>query len=232
MVPQSLLALVALPILVSAHFELSFPAPRGDDDENQATFPCGGYAQTQNRTAVSLTSLAVAVELGHTENLFQIALAIGNDVGDSFNTILLPTIQEFGPGDFCLAAIPIPADLNITDGTNGTIQVITNSHDGSGLYNCADVTFTSTTPEQPSSCTNGTGISATALVGSAAINANESSSHEGHGDNATAATSSASGTAASATASSSPSPSGNYANMLSVGWGLLGAAVLGGVAML
>lgn len=135
MISQSLLALVALPLLASAHFELSFPAPRGGDDEKQATFPCGGYEQTQNRTPVSLTSLGVAVELGHTENLFQIALAIGNDVGDSFNTILLPTIQEFGPGAFCLAAIPIPADLNITEGTNGTIQVITNSHDGSGLYN-------------------------------------------------------------------------------------------------
>lgn len=135
MIPRSFLALAALPLLASAHFELSFPAPRGDDDENQATFPCGGYAQTQNRTPVSLTSLAVAVELGHTESLFQIVLALGNDVGDSFNTVLLPTIQEYGPGDFCLAAIPIPADLNITDGTNGTIQVITNSHDGSGLYN-------------------------------------------------------------------------------------------------
>lgn len=63
------------------------------------------------------------------------------------------------------------------------------------------------------------------------VNANESSSHEGHGDNATAS-GSASGTAASATASTSPTATGNYANMLSVGWGVLGAAVLGGVAML
>lgn len=135
MIPESLLTLLALPLLASAHFELQFPTARGGDDTNQATFPCGGYEQTQNRTPVSLTSVAVAVELGHTENLFQVALAIGNDVGDSFNTIILPTIQEFGPGEFCIAAIPIPADLNITEGTNGTIQVITNSHDGSGLYN-------------------------------------------------------------------------------------------------
>ncbi|KEF58527.1 uncharacterized protein A1O9_06453 [Exophiala aquamarina CBS 119918] len=229
MIPPSLLALLALPLFASAHFELSFPAPRGNDDENQATFPCGGYDQTQNRTRVSMTSVAVAVELGHTENLFQIALAIGNDVGDSFNTIILPTIEEFGPGEFCLAAIPIPADLNITEGTNGTIQVITNSHDGSGLYNCADITFTSTSPEEPSSCTNGTGISASPLVGSAYVNANESSSHEGDHASSSAAPS---GTAASATGSSTPTPTGNYASMLSVGWGLLGAAVLGGVAML
>lgn len=47
-------------------------------------------------------------------------------------------------------------------------------------------------------------------------------------------TSTESGGAASATTSSTSSstPTGNYADMLSVGWGLLGAAVLGGVAML
>lgn len=135
MIPQSLLALLALPLLASAHFELQFPAPRGDDDEKQATFPCGGYEQTQNRTPVSLSSVAVSVKLGHTDSLFQVVLAVGNDVGSDFHTVLLPTIHEFGPGEFCLASLPIPADLNITEGTNGTIQVITNSHDGSGLYN-------------------------------------------------------------------------------------------------
>lgn len=45
-------------------------------------------------------------------------------------------------------------------------------------------------------------------------------------------TSTESGGAASATTSATSTPTGNYANMLSVGWGLLGAAVLGGVAML
>jgi hypothetical protein len=75
------------------------------------------------------------LDLGHTENLIQITLAIGNEVGSSFNYELLPTIHEMGPGDFCLPSIPVPADLNITDGTNASIQVITNSHDGSGLYN-------------------------------------------------------------------------------------------------
>ncbi len=121
--------------LTSAHFALNFPPSRGTDDEVQATFPCGGHAQTQNRTAVSLTSIPISLELGHTENLITVALAIGNDVGDSFNTILLPTIQEYGPGDFCWASVAVPANLNILDGTNATVQVITNSHDGSGLYN-------------------------------------------------------------------------------------------------
>lgn len=129
------LLLLCLPVLTLAHFELNFPPSRGSNDENQATFPCGGYSQTQNRTRVSSTEVPVSVKLGHTENLFQILLAIGDDVGSSFNYELLPTIREMGPGDFCLSSIPVPSNLNITDGTNATIQVITNSHDGSGLYN-------------------------------------------------------------------------------------------------
>ncbi|KIW15372.1 hypothetical protein PV08_05418 [Exophiala spinifera] len=235
---QSLLLLSCLPALTLAHFELNFPPSRGTDDENQATFPCGGYSQTQNRTRVSLTEVPVSVKLGHTENLFQVTLAIGDDVGSSFNYDLLPTIQEFGPGDFCLSSIPVPADLNITDGTNATIQVITNSHDGSGLYNCADITFTATDPETPSSCTNGTGISATPLSANAYTNANESSGHEdghGHGSSASgtaSGSSSSSSSSASATAAPSGSSDNNGASMMTVGWGVLGAAVLAGVAVL
>jgi hypothetical protein len=134
MLSRSLL-LLSLPLLTLAHFELVFPASRGTDDENQASFPCGGYSQSQNRTLVPLTSIPVALNLGHTEGLIQITLAIGNEVGSSFNYELLPTIREMGPGDFCLPSLAVPSDLNITDGTNATIQVITNSHDGSGLYN-------------------------------------------------------------------------------------------------
>ena len=134
MLSQSFLISTLL-TLTSAHFGLNFPPSRGTDDENQAIFPCGGYTQTQNRTAVSLSSIPISMELSHTENLITVALAIGNDVGDSFNAIILRTIQEHGPGDFCWASAAVPADLSITEGMNATVQVITNSHDGTGLYN-------------------------------------------------------------------------------------------------
>ncbi|EXJ92410.1 hypothetical protein A1O3_00961 [Capronia epimyces CBS 606.96] len=245
MIPQSVLSvLLALPLLSSAHFALDFPPPRSSDDENQASFPCGGYGQTQNRTLVSPTSIPVAMNLGHTENLVQILLAIGNDVGSSFNYEILPTIHEFGPGDFCLAAVPVPADLNITDGTNATLQVITNAHSGGGLYNCADIQFSSTAAESPSSCKNGTGISATPLSGSAYTFANQSTGHHddsgsGSGSSSATATATASESANSASSSSSASASAtsasdnsNGAAMLSLGWGLLGAVVLGAVAVL
>jgi hypothetical protein len=61
-------------------------------------------------------------------------LAIGNDVGNSFNHQINPTIQEQGPGDFCLPSIAISTNLNIVDGTNGTIQVVTDGEGGGGLY--------------------------------------------------------------------------------------------------
>ncbi|RVX66533.1 hypothetical protein B0A52_09818 [Exophiala mesophila] len=234
MIAQSLLALLALPLLSSAHFELSFPPARDDDDTNQGTWPCGGHDAVSERTSVALTGFPVSVELGHTENLFQIVLSIG-DEGDNFHHVILPTIQEFGPGDFCLPNVVIPSDLNITDGTNGTIQVITNAHSGGGLYNCADITFTSTEPETPSSCTNGTGISAVPLAADVYTNANETTDdHDGHGDSSASASSTDStpSSTASSTESAAPAETGNYANMLTAGWGVIGAAVLGAVALL
>ena len=240
-----LLPLSVLAVLATAHFQLLFPPSRGMSDEGQAISPCGGYAQTQNRTSVPLNSIPVSLELGHTENLITVALAIGNDVGSSFNTIVRPTIQEYGPGDFCWAegGIVLPNSLTVTDGTNATVQVITNSHDGGGLYNvcplihpsygpvltcpkCADITFTSTSPLQPSSCTNGTGISASPLAANSYVFANDSAGHGGHAESSTTGTASSTGAAARATESS------GSADVIAAGWGLVGAGVLGALALL
>jgi nascent polypeptide-associated complex subunit beta len=126
--------LTILPI-VSAHFVLKFPAARSDDDAQQATFPCGGHDVVGTRTPVPLNSLGLNMELGHTENTISVFLAIGNEPGDAFNTVLWPTVSEMGPGDFCWESIAVPGNLSIEAGTNATIQVITNAHDGGGLYN-------------------------------------------------------------------------------------------------
>ena len=134
MSPTTSVLLTLLP-LASAHFHLHFPAARGDDDTNQATFPCGGYDEVVERTSVSLDSIPLSMELGHTENFVSVFLAIGNEPGENFNVTLWPTVSEQGPGDFCWQSLPIPANLTIEEGTNATVQVITNGHDGSGLYN-------------------------------------------------------------------------------------------------
>lgn len=127
--------LLTLLPLASAHFALNFPAARDDDDTNQGTFPCGGHDVVGQRTSVSLDSISLSMELGHSENYVSVFLAIGNEPGDSFNVTLWPTAHEQGPGDFCWQSIPIPENLTIEEGTNATIQLITNAHDGGGLYN-------------------------------------------------------------------------------------------------
>jgi hypothetical protein len=49
-----------------------------------------------------------------------------------------------------------------TDGMNATIQVVTNGDPAGGLYNCADITFSSTAAQPASGvCTNQTGVAVT-----------------------------------------------------------------------
>ena len=86
---------------------------------------------------------------------------------------------------------------------------------------CADITFTSTAPEQPSSCSNGTGISATPLGANEYVFANESASHGegGHGSDSGSASATTTG-AAAATQSAG-------AGKLVLGSGLVAAALVG-----
>lgn len=89
--------------LATCHFQLQHPPSRaGEDDEKQATFPCGGYDTVKSRTQFPLTGGSVQLELGHDESLLEVLLAVGNDPGDSFNIVWQPILQEEGPGPFCL----------------------------------------------------------------------------------------------------------------------------------
>lgn len=45
--------------------------------------------------------------------------------------------QQFvvtGLGNFCMGQLSVPAGVNVTDGTKGTIQVVSNAHGEGGLY--------------------------------------------------------------------------------------------------
>jgi hypothetical protein len=142
MASLTITALLTILPLASAHFHLHFPAARGEDTDKQADFPCGGYpSPATTRTPISLTSgLPLSMELGHDENLISVFLAIGNDPGSAFNVELNPTVSEVGLGDFCWASLPVDvAGLGIEEGTNATVQVITNGHAGNGLYNVCHV---------------------------------------------------------------------------------------------
>lgn len=68
-----------------------------------------------------------------------------------------------------MTGFSLPDGTNVTEGTNATIQVLTNGDPNGGLYACADITFSSTAPAPGAGvCTNGTGVS----VSTASISGN------------------------------------------------------------
>ncbi|KAG9834430.1 hypothetical protein KCU98_g12546, partial [Aureobasidium melanogenum] len=237
------LLLGALLPLASAHFKLIYPAARGFDEDLLVQFPCGGQnTVSSNRTQFPITGAPIQLLMGHTAAKVQVLMALGNDPGINYNITLVPTFQEKGPQNFCMGAgaIQFPAGLNITDGMNATIQVVTNGDPNGGLYNCADITFTSTpltAAEYSADCQNSTGVTAEALTN--AGNANQSTA-DATGSAAPSGSSSATASAASSGASSgassatsgSKTSTGAAAQATFAGFALGAMGVLAGMAVL
>ncbi|KAB8337009.1 hypothetical protein FH972_021313 [Carpinus fangiana] len=227
------LHLAFLPLLASAHFHLDFPEQRDANDDNQGTWPCSGQdSPSDTRTELPLNAaFPIQLDLEHTTNKIQVLVALGNSpTGNDFTYVLRPTIQERGPQDFCLGGVTIPSSWNIAAGTNATIHVGTDSHEGGkGLYNCADVTFTEAALSQATyddNCKNSTGVSVESTA-SGLGNPNGTTTQAPAGNASPAGTS----TGAAPAATSSGAASG-----LIVGAGMSGAqqwtafAVMMGVA--
>ncbi|KAJ9488561.1 hypothetical protein VN97_g4739 [Penicillium thymicola] len=222
----SLFAFTAIVPLASAHFKLMYPTSRGFDEDTMPNFPCGGMSQSSNRTKLPLSggSFPVALEMHHSQTAVEVLLSLGSDPGDNFNIVLSPTFQVKGLGEFCLPHVEINEKLigrNLTDGMNATLQVQTNGDPSGGLYACAEIQFSSDVKYQtPSACTNNTNLAATAFTGaSASRNANESTS-DGQAQ---------SGSSSSTSTSTSK---GAAVPMQTAAWGVLGAALVGGIAVL
>ena len=129
-------ALIASVALASAHFTLDYPKARGFDEDQLGQFPCGGQNDVStDRTLWPLTGGTVQLTMEHDRVAAQVLIGLGNDVGDAFNTVLVPTIQEEGFGQFCFGDVVIPASLGIKEGQNATIQVVTSGDPSGGLYN-------------------------------------------------------------------------------------------------
>lgn len=64
-----------------------------------------------------------------------------------------------------MTGFSVPEGLNITEGTNATIQVQSNGDPDGGLYNCADITFVNEVTLEQGKCTNATLELATATTG-------------------------------------------------------------------
>ena len=131
----SSVGLLLLPV-ISAHFQLDYPASRGFDEDNLGKFPCGGQdTVTANRTDWPVAGGPIDLTMGHDQAVVQVLLGLGNDVGSNFNITLLPIVQEQGLGKFCMSDVRVPANAGVKDGMNATIQVITNGDPNGGLYN-------------------------------------------------------------------------------------------------
>ncbi|KAL8959383.1 MAG: hypothetical protein Q9193_003746 [Seirophora villosa] len=122
--------------VTSAHFTLDSPPARGSNEDEQATFPCGGSDSiSSTRTPFPLNGGRISMTMGHDRSLVQVLIALGNDPTDAFNTVLVPVTQEEGFGKFCLSDVNIPESLGAREGENATIQVVTNGDPTGGLYN-------------------------------------------------------------------------------------------------
>ncbi|KAL9091003.1 MAG: hypothetical protein Q9159_001629 [Coniocarpon cinnabarinum] len=137
--------------LANAHYTLEYPPARGFDEDMEPQYPCGGFNSiSSNRTEVPIGS--------------------NNPQPQDFTTLLMPTIQERGPQDFCLGGIMIPENVSGTNGTlmpgmNGTLQLQTNGDPSGGLYQCADITFVAASSYRfdSANCKNSTGVNAQAV---------------------------------------------------------------------
>jgi hypothetical protein len=132
--------LLSLASIASAHFTLNWPVARGFDEDNMPNFPCGSFdTPSSNRTVIALTadSLPVDITFHHTQTAVSYLLALGSDPSTNYNITLGPTLGATGLGEFCLPNITLNSavlGVNLTDGLNATLQVVTDGDTGGGLF--------------------------------------------------------------------------------------------------
>lgn len=138
MLSKSILALALAPVAL-AHFNLEYPTSRGFDEDKEPTFPCGGFDTVQSqRTDFPISGGPIQLKLGHQQTNIAVYIAVGDNPGSGFSTVLYPQFQVSGYGEFCLGDVSMPSSLNVTEGTKASIQVITNAHGEGGLYQVSE----------------------------------------------------------------------------------------------
>ncbi|KAK5992592.1 hypothetical protein PT974_06006 [Cladobotryum mycophilum] len=159
---SALLGLAAAQV-VTAHFGFIYPPWRfdtlseeGELKYSQWDYPCAGVPyKTGNITDWPLDGGSLKLDLHHPWTYVYINLGLGDNT-TNFNVSLTPEfLNVTGKGTFCIDKLPVP--LNITDGTLGSLQVVTSGASGSALYNCADIRF-SKDAKTLDNCTSSDGI--------------------------------------------------------------------------
>lgn len=126
------LALLALLPSTFAHFVLNYPVSLGFDDDNEGTGPCGGFDVTFNATRdsnVTVGGFATTSRTTHPQADWQ--FRVTTSTSEPYNwTNIVPVVQQYGLGDFCLQNLTLPESYV---GQRGVIQVIQSAVDGN-LY--------------------------------------------------------------------------------------------------
>ncbi|CAL1696521.1 unnamed protein product [Somion occarium] len=160
----SLVFLSGLSTLVSAHFRLQYPEPRGVFVADQEPTFCDGYnTAASNRSEFPLSGGFVSIDAHHPKYTIGVLVSTAQNPSSFDNFTTAVNFFPFeGTGPLCF-----PIDLNSTgvdgirDGANVTLQVVFDGGDGN-LYQCSDVTLSNNfaTPSNVS-CTNTTNTAET-----------------------------------------------------------------------
>ncbi|TGO24141.1 hypothetical protein BPAE_0111g00230 [Botrytis paeoniae] len=170
--------------IVSAHFSIEYPPPRGDSflpPASQWEYPCANINTTENRTLYPTSSFPINLNLHHEWTYVFINLGLGINGSSNLNISLTPSpLNTTGSGYLCLSDFDLPSGVTLEDGMNATIQVVTVGESGSALYNCADITFSSNVTalkasDNSTQCPTTPGITVTTLT-DASNTASDSSS--------------------------------------------------------
>ncbi|KAI0768498.1 hypothetical protein BD413DRAFT_493807 [Trametes elegans] len=181
---SSAVFLSGLLTVVSAHFHLQYPTPRGVFVANNEPTFCDGYADAvDNRTVYPLSKGVISLSSGHPQwTLGAIVATVQNP--NSFNSFesngqfqyAVPFFKTSGEGNFCF---PLDfSSLNISgvqNNANVTIQLIYDGGDGH-LYQCADLTLSdSATVPDSVTCQNATNAAVTPVSSTLAPDATSTS---------------------------------------------------------
>lgn len=147
-----------------------------------------------NRTDWPLAGGSIVLDLHHPWAYIFINLGLGDGTVTNFNYSLTPEfLNSTGKGTLCIPTIPLPSELNVTDGTPASIQVITLGETGTSLYNCADITFrANATALSGDACKTDEGVSFVAVQ----QQSNDTATNGTTGSNSTNSTDSGSGESA------------------------------------
>ncbi|KAJ3736966.1 hypothetical protein DFJ43DRAFT_1017420 [Lentinula guzmanii] len=159
--------LTALFAVVSAHFQLQFPPPRGAFVEDQEPNFCDGYdSVASNRTSFPLNNGIISLNSEHPQWTAAVFITnVSNPTSFDNFTQITPFFQENIEGSFCMAFdLSQTNATGLTNGENVTIQFLFDGGDGQ-LFQCADLTLDTSANVSSQSCTNATSSSSSGAIG-------------------------------------------------------------------